>query len=126
MQTLPSQDHAITRQNACILESDGNEESYPINQFLHTLHARYPALNYLQYADQLRDQGVVHLINASRYGVSFYTATIGMDYGAAYLFSKCIAKEMGKPHLVMERPQKRARITEDIGVSEENVLSAAN
>jgi hypothetical protein len=78
------------------------------------LHTKYPTPNYLQYAAQLQDQGVVHLVNASRYGVSFYTATIGMDYGAVYLFSECITKEMGKPHLVMEWAQKKARITEDI------------
>ena len=90
----------LSRQNAVYLEADGDSVSgndqCQIKTILNALHATYPALNYPQYEDCLRQQGIVYLFVTSMFDVDFYITKVGMVPGAARLFCHWVAEELGR------------------------------
>lgn len=62
---------------------------WDITTVLSILHTRYPEANYPRYEEKLRDQGVNLLADVLHFDASFYTKTLGMEYGSMYLLRKC-------------------------------------
>ena len=90
----------LFRQNAVYLEADGYSASgndrCQIKMILNSLHAIYPALDYPQYEDRLRQQGIIYLLIALMFDTDFYITKVGMVPGAARLFCHWVAEELGR------------------------------
>jgi hypothetical protein len=92
--------HGISRQNAVYLGGDKSitdgEDQRNIRTVLDALHARYPALDYSQYENRLREQGIHYLVIASMFDADFYVASVGMAPGAAHLFQRWVVEELSR------------------------------
>jgi hypothetical protein len=90
----------LSRQNAVYLGVDGDgvscDNQCQIKVILNALIATYPALDYPQYKDCLRQQGIMYLLVASMFDADFYITKIGMVPGAARLFCRWVAEELRK------------------------------
>jgi hypothetical protein len=95
-----TRNQGLSRQNAVYLEADGDSVSgdnqCQIKTILNALHAMYPALDYPQYEDCLRQQGIIYLLIASMFDADFYITKVGMAPGAARLFCHWVAEELGR------------------------------
>ncbi|KAG1901730.1 uncharacterized protein F5891DRAFT_1221256 [Suillus fuscotomentosus] len=58
-------------------ESSDDEPPQIIGNFLTSVHSRYPAMNFLQYAGKLKDRGILYLPTAVRFNVGFYQNKVG-------------------------------------------------
>lgn len=84
----------LRRQHAVLISLDPCPYAFQdIKDVLSVLHATYPALHYPLYEAALRINGVNELADALKFRPAFYAETVGMPYGAAYLFCKCIIEE---------------------------------
>jgi hypothetical protein len=88
----------VSYQNAaCLIVENGTvngDDQRHIKVVLDSLHARYPALDYLQYEDRLQEQGICYLIVASMFDPGFYISNVGMAPGAAHLFCRWVVEEL--------------------------------
>jgi hypothetical protein len=104
----------LSRQNAVYLEADrgfiSSEDQHQIRTILSALHATYPALDYPQYEDRLRQQGIMYLIIASMFEADFYVAEVGMVPGAAYLFCHWVEEELSR----LGRRRQGSKDTEEL------------
>ncbi|KAG1797365.1 uncharacterized protein HD556DRAFT_1440922 [Suillus plorans] len=73
-------------------ESSNDEPPQIIGNFLTSVHSRYPAMNFLQYAGKLKDRGILYLPTAARFNVGFYQNKVGMPEGTALTFHSCVSK----------------------------------
>ncbi|KAG1770347.1 hypothetical protein EV702DRAFT_1202395 [Suillus placidus] len=53
-------------------ESEDDEPLQNIDNVLTSIHLRYPAMNFLQYLDTLREHGILYLPTAAHFGSGFY------------------------------------------------------
>lgn len=90
--------HGLTRQYALFLnfdeESDGDEYEPTVEKLLESLHARYPALNYLQFQESLQALGIGYLATAAILDADFYIRKVGMSQGAAHIFCDGVITEL--------------------------------
>jgi len=77
-------------------DSDENDNPISISQILSSLHATYPALNYLQYEDTLRERGICYAINIGGLDSDFFVNKVGMAEGAVGLFLEQATKQIRK------------------------------
>jgi hypothetical protein len=91
-----SYNQGLSRQNAVYLDSVSGDVPCQIETALNAVHTMYPALDYPQYEDSLRQQGIVYLLVASMFDADFYITKVGMVPGAARLFCHWVAEELGK------------------------------
>jgi hypothetical protein len=105
-------------------ESDNEEPPQHIKDVLANVHSRYPAMNFPQYADKLKDRGILYLSTAAHFGIRFYEEKVGMPEGAAYTFQSCVSKTHMKAELAKGRRKakgkKKARAQPD-DENEENI-----
>jgi hypothetical protein len=105
-------------------ESDDNSQPpQGIDDVLASIHARYPAMEFPQYVDKLKDRGILYLVTAAHFNIQFYEEKIGMPEGAACMFhaSVCNAR-MKEERAKMRRKTKgkrKAQVQPDDG-DEEN------
>lgn len=82
-------------QNAVNLTAEADtpngEDRHDIKVLLDALHVRYPAFNYAQYEDQLREQDIHYIVVASRFDTNFYIDSVGMAPDAAQFFCHWVA-----------------------------------
>ncbi|KAG1724456.1 uncharacterized protein EDB91DRAFT_1087466 [Suillus paluster] len=90
-------------------ESDDDEPLQCIEDVLRTVHSRYPAMNFPQYADKLKDHGIFYLPTTAHFSVRFYEEKVGMLEGSAYTFQSCISKSHTKVELAKERRQAKGK-----------------
>ncbi|KAJ7127664.1 hypothetical protein C8R44DRAFT_616163 [Mycena epipterygia] len=90
-------------------ESDSDDDdTLLISDILRELQAKFPALDYLQYANALQAQGIVYASSALDFDHAYYKATVGMADGAIGKFIKK-AKKMVKD-TKKAKGKKRARV----------------
>jgi len=54
-------------------ESDDNSQPpQGIDDVLASIHARYPAMEFPQYVDKLKDHGILYLVTAAHFNIQFY------------------------------------------------------
>lgn len=82
---------SISRQNAADTDARVGEDRRDIKVLLDALHVRYPAFDYAQYEDRLREQGIHYIIAASMFDADFYASNVGMLPGAAQFFCHWVA-----------------------------------
>jgi hypothetical protein len=99
-------------------DSDEDEDPTSISAVLSSLHARYPALNYLQYEATLRQHGICYAINVSSLDSDFFINRVGMAEGAIGIFMdqarKQIKMEAQRKARRRIKGKKRARIESDM------------
>ncbi|KAJ7676418.1 hypothetical protein B0H17DRAFT_1139856 [Mycena rosella] len=90
-------------------EADSDDDdTLLISDVLRELQAKFPALDYLQYANVLQAQGIVYASSALDFDHAYYKATVGMADGAIGMFIKK-AKKMVKD-TKKAKGKKRARV----------------
>ncbi|KAG1756199.1 uncharacterized protein EDB91DRAFT_1241298 [Suillus paluster] len=90
-------------------ESDNEELPQHIKNVLTNVHLRYPAMNFPQYADKLKDRGILYLPTPAHFGVRFYEETVGMPEGTAYTFQSCVSKTHMKAELAKGRRKAKGK-----------------
>ncbi|KAG1828010.1 hypothetical protein EV424DRAFT_1537012 [Suillus variegatus] len=90
-------------------ESDDDELPQGIEDVLRTVHSRYPAMNFPQYVDKLKDRGIFYLPTAAHFGIRFYEEKVGMSEGSAYTFQSCICKSHERAELAKERRKTKGK-----------------
>lgn len=90
-------------------ESDNEEPPQHIKDVLANVHSRYPALNFPQYADKLKDRGILYLPTAAHFGIRFYEEKVGMPEGAAYTFQSCVSKTYINAELAKGRRKAKGK-----------------
>ncbi|KAG1893199.1 uncharacterized protein F5891DRAFT_1196729 [Suillus fuscotomentosus] len=90
-------------------ESDDDELPQGIEDVLRTVHSRYPAMNFPQYVDKLKDRGIFYLPTAAHFGIRFYEEKVGMSEGSAYTFQSCICKSYERAELAKERRKTKGK-----------------
>ncbi|KAG1726168.1 uncharacterized protein EDB91DRAFT_1254427 [Suillus paluster] len=90
-------------------ESDNEEPPQHIKDVLTNVHLRYPAMNFPQYANKLKDCGILYLPTAAHFGVKFYEKKVGMSEGAAYTFQSCVSKTHLKAELAKGRRKAKGK-----------------
>ena len=73
-------------------ESDDDEPPQAIEDVLARIHFRYPAMNFLQYSDTLKEHGIFYLQTAAHFDSKFYQEKVGMPEGVAITFCACMCK----------------------------------
>jgi hypothetical protein len=100
----------LKRTYAIYMESDeGSSDDEPpqiIENFLTSVHSRYPAMNFLQYAGKLKDRGILYLPTAAGFDIGFYQNRVGMPEGTALTFHSCVSKA----YMKVERAKGRRKI----------------
>ena len=91
-----SHSQGLSRQNTVYLDSVSGDVPCQIKTILNVLHTMYPELDYPQYENCLRQQGIVYLLVTSMFDAEFYITKVGMVPGAARLFCHWVAKELGR------------------------------
>ncbi|KAG1888035.1 uncharacterized protein F5891DRAFT_1199323 [Suillus fuscotomentosus] len=91
----------LKRTYALYMESDeeSDDDWQPpqgIHDVLAIIHARYPAMEFPQYMDKLKDHGILYLVAAAHFSIQFYEEKIGMSEGAAYIFHTSVCKAFMK------------------------------
>ncbi|KAG2351752.1 hypothetical protein BDR07DRAFT_1500445 [Suillus spraguei] len=102
----------LKRMFALYMESDEESDKEPpqhIKDVLVNVHSCYPAMNFPQYADKLKDHGLLYLPTAAHFGVRFYEEKVGMPEGAAYTFQSCVSKMYMKAELVKGRRKAKGK-----------------
>ncbi|KAJ7077933.1 hypothetical protein C8R44DRAFT_910695 [Mycena epipterygia] len=92
-------------------ESDDDIDALKIEDVLQELHQRYPALNYLQYAEALKAKGIIYANSALDFDNLYYKDNVGMADGAIGNFVKR-ARKMVKD-AKKRNGKKRAKTSED-------------
>ncbi|KAG2063417.1 hypothetical protein BDR04DRAFT_1123277 [Suillus decipiens] len=81
----------LKRTYALYMESDeefsDDEPLQIIEEFLASVHPRYPATNFLQYTRKLKDCGILYLPTAARFNIGFYQNKVRMPEGTALPFT---------------------------------------
>ncbi|KAG2113244.1 hypothetical protein BD769DRAFT_1673774 [Suillus cothurnatus] len=90
-------------------ESDNKELPQHIKDVLTNVHSHYPAMNFPQYADKLKDRGILYLQTAAHFSIKFYEEKVGMPEGAAYTFQSCVSKTHMKAELVKGRRRAKGK-----------------
>jgi hypothetical protein len=114
----------LKRMYALYMESDEETDEDPdeplqndINDILASIGLRYPALNFLQYVDKLKERGIFYLPTAAHFNSRFYVEKVGMSEGAAYTFYTHVCKAHMKEERAKARRKakgkKRARVQAD-------------
>ncbi|KAG2124729.1 hypothetical protein BD769DRAFT_1388671 [Suillus cothurnatus] len=105
-------------------ESNNEEPPQHIKDVLTNVHSHYPAMNFPQYADKLKDRGILYLSTTAHFSIRFYEEKVGMPEGAAYTFQSCVSKTHMKAELAKGRRKakgkKKARAQPD-NENEENI-----
>jgi hypothetical protein len=98
-------------------ETDEDPDEPPqddIGGILTSIGLRYPALNFLQYVDKLKERGIFYLPTAAHFNSRFYVDKVGMSEGAAYTFHTHVCKAHMKEERAKARRsakgKKRARV----------------
>lgn len=106
-------------------ESDTEEPPQHIKDVLAHIHSCYPDMNFPEYADKLKERGILYLSTAAHFSTQFYEEKVGMSEGAAYTFQSCVSKSHMNAELAKGRRKakgkKKARAQSGDG-DEENVL----
>lgn len=93
------------------------EDPLHISTILAALHTIYPALNYPQYEQRLRQQGICYAINAAAFEASFFISKVKMAEGAVAAFmaqvNKQITKEKEAKVRRKQKGKKKARTSSD-------------
>ncbi|KAG2128408.1 hypothetical protein BD769DRAFT_1387453 [Suillus cothurnatus] len=90
-------------------ESDNEEPPQHIKDILTNVHSHYPAMNFPQYADKLKDHGILYLSTAAHFGIRFYEEKVGMLEGAVYTFQSCVSKTHMKAELAKGRRKAKGK-----------------
>ncbi|KAG1739710.1 hypothetical protein EDB19DRAFT_1908732 [Suillus lakei] len=90
-------------------EPDDDEPPQCIEDVLRTVHSCYPAMNFPQYVDKLKDHGIFYLPTAAHFSVRFYEEKVGMSEGSAYTFQSCISKSHMMAELAKERRKAKGK-----------------
>ncbi|KAG2072487.1 hypothetical protein BDR04DRAFT_1153206 [Suillus decipiens] len=91
-------------------ESDDDKPLQGIDDVLVSIHTHYPAMEFPQYADKLKDHGILYLVTAEFFSIQFYEEKIGMSEGAVYTFYTSVHKaHMKGEHTKTRRRAKRKR-----------------
>ncbi|KAG1896323.1 uncharacterized protein F5891DRAFT_1193123 [Suillus fuscotomentosus] len=98
----------LKRTYALYMESDeeSDDDWQPpqgIDNVLAIIDARYPAMEFPQYVDKLKDRGILYLVTAASFSIQFYEEKIRMPEGAAYMFHASVHKV----HIKEERAKMR-------------------
>ncbi|KAG0701537.1 hypothetical protein DFH29DRAFT_1000178 [Suillus ampliporus] len=67
-------------------ETDDEEPPQGINDVLTSIHSHYPAMNFPQYSEILKEHGIFYLPTATHFSGKFYMEKVGMSEGAAFTF----------------------------------------
>jgi TPR repeat protein len=110
-------------------DNDNDEPPQHIEDILRTIHSHYPAMNFPQYVEKLKNHGIFYLPTAAHFSVRFYEEKVGMSEGSAYTFQSCVSKSHTKVELAKERRKakgkKKAR-AHDSDENQENVPSSTS
>ncbi|KAJ6524827.1 hypothetical protein B0H19DRAFT_1085201 [Mycena capillaripes] len=92
-------------------DDSDDDDVLPIIDVLRELDNKYPDLNYLQYVDGLRAQGIVYAHSAldPEFNRSYYKKTVGMADGAIGAFMKKVGKMVKEAK--KRNGKKRARVS---------------
>lgn len=131
---VPSQSRAaivpqpLKRTIALCLESDdetdhGEEVPQDIDEVLTSIHIRYPAMNFPQYTNALKQRGILYLSTAAvHFDGSFYAEKVGMSDGAAHTFHAYVFKAHMKEKLAKARRKaKKLRQADNTTENKEQV-----
>ncbi|KAJ6619071.1 hypothetical protein B0H10DRAFT_2217138 [Mycena sp. CBHHK59/15] len=92
-------------------DDSDDEDVLPVSDVLRALDEKYPALNYLQYAEGLKAQGIMYASSALDFDNTYYKQTVGMADGAIGNFLRKTGKMV---RAVKKRNgKKRARVAAD-------------
>ncbi|KAG0696869.1 hypothetical protein DFH29DRAFT_1004191 [Suillus ampliporus] len=67
-------------------ETDDEEPPQGIDDVLTSIHSRYPAMNFPQYSEMLKEHGIFYLPTTTHFSGKFYMEKVGMSEGAAFTF----------------------------------------
>lgn len=90
-------------------EESDEEPSQHIKDVLTNVHSRYPAMNFPQYTDKLKDCGILYLQTTAHFGIRFYEEKVGMPEGAAYTFQSCVSKIHTRAELAKGRRKAKGK-----------------
>jgi hypothetical protein len=87
-------------------ETDDDEPSQEIDSALTSIHSRYPAMDFPQYENSLREHGMMYLPTVEHFGSSCCVEKVGMSEGATITFHGRVCKA----HMVEERTKARRKV----------------
>jgi hypothetical protein len=92
-------------------DSDEDDEALTIVDVLQELHKKFPALNYPQYAEALKEKGIIYATSALDFDKLYYKDSVGMADGAIGQFVKRVGKMVRAAK--KRNGKKRARTGDD-------------
>jgi hypothetical protein len=85
-------------------ETDDDEPPQEIDSTLTRIHSRYPAIDFPQHEDSLREHAILYLPTAAHFGSPFCVEKVGMSEGTAFTFHSRVCKAH-----IMEESTKAGR-----------------
>ena len=92
-------------------DSDDDDDALTIADVLQELHKKFPALNYPQYTEALKEKGIIYATSALDFDNLYYKDSVGMADGAIGQFVKRTGKMVKAAK--KRNGKKRARTGDD-------------
>jgi hypothetical protein len=90
-------------------ETDCDEPPQNIDNIFTTIHSRYPAMDFPQYMNPLKERGILYLPTAAHFSSKFYVEKVGMTEGAAFTFHTHVCQAYMKEERAKARKKAKGK-----------------